>query len=711
MKCFSVLALAALLTPSPPPAPPPAPPPGYANVVVPAGTSVLFTQPNATFSLSGVGTLSANGVYTAPPHIDAPHPVNGIATLPADHVYFTPVTNLPIAPPSATWLQQLHNAQFAAVGVSLTPAFHVNQVNNASPTYPISFLYTGLGAPMDFNGVYSFPSAPPWVGIPGEYIQGGIYANPANPGDRHVLSVNTETGIASDVYNAHPTDAANHDAISGAYYGLASPWPYNIGMGSVASGHLIGSLMMTAHEIRTNSIHHPSPFTLPNGLIAGGANCPCYIWPATSRAYLGGGFLPYGAVLRLRSTVDTTTNPQTNLPYSAAAQAIFTAWKTYGIVLTDGGMDGQIEVDTDIMEDPTLGYALVAEVSQGTTSTDGLKVGAYAHWDVVDESSLEISALSGQVNPSNTFYHPAFATVNATDNTTHATTSYPVILQPITVGVPNGIETIQSGQSLWMQATVHGSPNSITHWNMNPVVGTLTDAGLFTPPPVKAPTQTVMTVTADADPLASTTILVTVVPSGGIYMRVGPQGLPYKNVPFTDSQGNVWQPFFTGRVPWYPGISEYLQWGTGANGPGSQWPASTVDWQRWQWLHTGEQEYRIKVANGTYTVTLYMGIGGPTRTLAPHVYEMSTECQGVTQNPDFDWSVAGNGLQGQPLTQTMTCNVTNGELDFGIHGPYPIPSGPVGQPGLNAFSVVYSGPPTAVNGLWVIPAGATFHAR
>jgi len=616
-------------------------------------------------------------------------------------VYFAPITNLPLMPNNATLMSLLHKnpGPYVGSGPNLAPEFHVNVLDNSLPSIAMTFLYTGVGAPINFNGPFQFLSGneagSPWYGVPGEWMQSGIY-EPYNAAvDRHVFGVNIDSGTMYEVYNAHPvgTDSRNKasNAVSGTAYGLTNN-PYNLGPGTVAGGQLLGASLITAHEIRTHLIRHLSFFTLPNGSIAGGSNCPCFIWPATQRAFGGGSFLPYGARLRLDANVNTVTNPQTGQPYSPEIQAVFQAWKSYGIMLSDGGVNGQTEVDADVMEDPGLGITFLYELGQALTKTDGKKVADWSHWNVVDEASLEPTGttgwLSGRVNPANQYYHPQFATAIARDKTTGAQTSYPIVLQGVTVGVPNGVETIQSGMQVQLQSWVRGTQNATVHWTMNPALGTLTDGGLYTAPAVTTPTATLLTATSGADPQASTTVRVMVFPGGNVHMRLGPSGVPYEATAYKDSKGNVWQAGFTGRIS-YLGLAEFREYGTGTAAPGTLWPASEADWQIWEWQRQGEQEYRLRVPNGTYAVTLYMGVGGVGKTIAPHTFEQSMECQGLTMNPDYDFSVAGRGVKGVPLQYTMSCTVTNGELNFGVHGVVPAhqTAGTSPVAALNAFSV------------------------
>ena len=73
--------------------------------------------------------------------------------------------------------------------------------------------------------------------------------------------------------------------------------------------------------------------------------------------------------------------------------------------------------------------------------------------------------------------------------------------------------SLQVGQAQQFSATVSGSPNTGVTWSMNPVFGTLTSAGLYTPP-ASVPSQEMVgiTATAMANPAASATATATVNP-------------------------------------------------------------------------------------------------------------------------------------------------------------------------------------------------------
>jgi hypothetical protein len=667
---------------------------------------VQLRQANATWSLApgSAGTVTAEGLYSAPAHVDPVHVVNGVQTLPTDHVYYAPITNLPIIPYESTILSEItaKPGHYTGSGMGLMPSFHNNLLDEAIPSIPMTFLFTGANGVVNFNGAYQFLSGndpeSPYVGSPDEFVQNGIYQSYLLEGDRHIFGTNKDSGMTYEIYNSHPlgSDTRNltTNAVSGAFYGL-SVNPYNIGPGTVAGGQLLSAGQITADEIRTHKIHHVSFFTLPNGAIAGVPKCgnppaivACYIWPATARAYAGGGYIPYGARFRLKASVDTVNNPATGKPFSPEAQAVFQAWKEYGVMLSDGGGTGDSEVDVDVLEDYGLGVPLMSEVNN-SKAADGLKVGDWNHWDIVNESSLESAggALSGQVNQANSFVHPVFATAIATDKTTKKQTRYPIILQGVTVGVPNSVETVQSGVRFQLESWVRGSVNPSVHWSMSPALGTLTPAGLYTAPAVTAPTSTLMTVTSDADPEASTTVRVTVFPAGGIRMMLG------ASTPYTDTKGDVWHPEFTGRLGFtqssdFPGPNP---WNRGS------WITNPPDlriWETRRFNFGGDFYYRLRVPNGTYTISLYNGVGSTANwgsELARHVYEFKIESMGRIVNPDYDLSVEAGGRTGVPLTYTMTAVVTDGVLTFAerqMFVPGSMPTNVAPQVSLSAFAIV-----------------------
>src|ERR1700691_2927126 len=76
--------------------------------------------------------------------------------------------------------------------------------------------------------------------------------------------------------------------------------------------------------------------------------------------------------------------------------------------------------------------------------------------------------------------------------------------------------SLQAGQAQQFNATVSGATNTAVAWSMNPVFGTLTSAGLYTPP-ASVPSQQTIAIAATlmADPAASATATAIVNPNSG----------------------------------------------------------------------------------------------------------------------------------------------------------------------------------------------------
>ncbi len=200
--------------------------------------------------------------------------------------------------------------------------------------------------------------------------------------------------------------------------------------------------------------------------------------------------------------------------------------------VADNGGSGQVQTDTDLVEDPVVVSAM--------NEINNARLGASA-FEVVDESSLMVSSNSTEVNPNNGYVTPpSYAVVTATDGQGNKTT-VPIALQPVLVGVPYPTMTIEAGMSGYqMQSWVNGTSNQNVTWSVASGPGSITGGGVYAPPAtVSGPTNVVLTATAAADSTASTNVYVTVIPPGSnptnsIRIDAG------STTPYTDTQGNVW---------------------------------------------------------------------------------------------------------------------------------------------------------------------------
>jgi Di-glucose binding within endoplasmic reticulum. len=231
------------------------------------------------------------------------------------------------------------------------------------------------------------------------------------------------------------------------------------------------------------------------------------------------GAIPYGTRFRLKSSFNITG-------FSAEAQVLLTQLKQYGTIAADGGSNFDIQTMTDVTQDAVV-MAAFSEVGNSVQATD---------FEIVDESALRVSDLSGEVRNDNGYVPPGDYAVIVATNTANPSekTQVSVILQGVTVSVPETALWIQSGVSRQLTAWVNGASTTSVSWSMNPPLGTLTSGGLYTTPQVSAPASTTITATSDANATARATIKVTVMPSGPIRIDVGSSN------DYVDSKGNTW---------------------------------------------------------------------------------------------------------------------------------------------------------------------------
>ncbi|MEO8406702.1 MAG: hypothetical protein ABI480_18965 [Chitinophagaceae bacterium] len=146
-------------------------------------------------------------------------------------------------------------------------------------------------------------------------------------GDSHVIAVDLENKILYELFDAHVN--GNHwDAASGAIFHLNSNTMRPAGWTSAdAAGLPVFAGLVRYEEILKGEIDHPIRFTLGSSLVK-----PAYIYPARHKVSSSGGqyTLPFGARIRLKSTVNIST-------YSATNQIILRAMKKYGLILADIG--------------------------------------------------------------------------------------------------------------------------------------------------------------------------------------------------------------------------------------------------------------------------------------------------------------------------------------------------------------------------------------
>jgi hypothetical protein len=327
----------------------------------PAGAASLTLL--ATFALLSVAT-SASGPGAATPAAAAVANLPGTPcpSFPADSVWNTPITTLPVDAHSATWLAAMDasntflHPDYGPSGNPTTPyGIPWTIVTNSTPRTPIQFLYASESDP----GPYPFTAATP--------IEGG----PNATGDRHAIMVNSSTCTLYELWDAKYSSTGS-TAGSGAIWTLTSDALRPAGWTSAdAAGLPILPLLVNYDEVASGTMDHAIRVT---------AACTqqSYVWPARHLAgQADANCPPMAARFRLAASFHLPTST-----CSAFCQTVITTMKTYGLIVADNGSNWYFQG--------------TADTRWTYTQVDQLKVIPASAFQAVDESCLQVNANSGQ---------------------------------------------------------------------------------------------------------------------------------------------------------------------------------------------------------------------------------------------------------------------------------------------------------------------------
>ncbi|MBB6028801.1 hypothetical protein [Oceanithermus desulfurans] len=270
----------------------------------------------------------APGPGDAPPGSGGPT-LAGCPVFPADHVWNTPVDDLPVHPDSAAYIASigpdtgLHPDFGAGLWEGEPIGIPFNLVDAVTPRVPVAFLYDDESDP----GPYPIPADP--------RIEGGS--------DRHLLALDTTSCTLYELY-AVEQGTAGWSAGSGAVFDLRGYALRPDGWTSAdAAGLPILPGLVRYDEVAAGEIRHALRFTASRTQRA-------YVWPA--RHYASSrtdpDLPPMGLRLRLRADFDTSG-------FSPEVQVLLEALKKYGMILADNGADGFISgVPDDRWDNDTL---------------------------------------------------------------------------------------------------------------------------------------------------------------------------------------------------------------------------------------------------------------------------------------------------------------------------------------------------------------------
>jgi hypothetical protein len=267
-----------------------------------------------------VGPVPSAAAATPPP--GAPN----CPVFPADNVWNTDISGLPVNAHSAQWM-----ASTGAGSADLHPDFGSSGDPNAPygipyivvdgthPKTQVAFQYASESDP----GPYPFGADTP--------IEGGA----GSTGDRHAIMVESDTCTLYELYDAHYAPGGS-TAGSGAIWSLTSDRLRPTGWTSAdAAGLPIFPGLARLDEVKAGAIHHALRFTANKTQNA-------FVHPATHGASsnTGASFPPMGARVRLKASYDVSQ-------VTGASLVILTALKKYGMFLADNGSDWFISGETN----------------------------------------------------------------------------------------------------------------------------------------------------------------------------------------------------------------------------------------------------------------------------------------------------------------------------------------------------------------------------
>jgi hypothetical protein len=285
---------------------------------------------------------------------------------PADNIWNTDITRMPVSSRSAAWLASTG----ATTGRLLHPDF-------GAPPYGIPFNVVDTShATTNFNFLY-WDESDPVVATQqpqGPYPYGDDLAR-EGPSDSHLLTVDQDT---CKLYETWATDYAGPStAGSGAIYDLRSNQLRPAGWTSAdAAGLPILAGLVRRDEVQAGLIAHAIRFTVQSSDTS-------YLWPARHEAGSASNpnLPPMGARFRLKASFDISG-------FGPAAQVVLTAFKHYGLIVADNGSNWFFQGTMDAGWDSGPYPAMIAQ----------LKTVPASAFEAIDESSLMVDPDSGRAS-------------------------------------------------------------------------------------------------------------------------------------------------------------------------------------------------------------------------------------------------------------------------------------------------------------------------
>jgi len=342
-----------------------------ASCSAPRVTSAVHSaQPSAT-ATSSAPSASAPPAVGALTGTTVPGATN-CPMFPADNVWNTNISKLPVDSQSAAWMQSMDSSStylhpdFGPDPGGYPYGIPFTVVTSAHPSVAVSFEY----ATESDTGGYPFgPDTP---------IEGGASAD----GDRHAIMVNSSTCRLYELYDARYS-TSDPTAGSGATWQLTSNalrpagWTSADAAGLPILPGLLDYAQIQAAVAQGRPITHAIRFTADRTAAA-------YLWPARHEAGSGSTSTlpPMGARFRLKASFDVATFCSSSQPFCADARAVLTGMQDYGLILADNGSNWYFQGSAY----PQWPDALVSLLKRIQASA----------FEAVDESCLMVSSNSGE---------------------------------------------------------------------------------------------------------------------------------------------------------------------------------------------------------------------------------------------------------------------------------------------------------------------------
>jgi len=284
--------------------------------------------------------------------------------LPSNHIFNTPIDNLPVHGSSAAFINTLGNRNIHLdLGTSTDMAsaeyygipYNIAKGNSLTWTR-VSYSSTdpdmgwdplsesdcvdqSSGATHTLVSPCLASKAPkPWLPIPtAPLVEGGIITDPAQPyGDHHMLIIDSDTCRLWELYHCYPNTAGGWDIFGSSVFDLNSNALRPADWTSAdAAGFPILPLLLREKEASAGEIRHALRFTISSSSIRNQ-----YVWPArhlTSNGTMSANLPPMGQLFRIKASyqIPSSYNPQ--------SRAILQALKTYGMYIADGGSNMYVQ--------------------------------------------------------------------------------------------------------------------------------------------------------------------------------------------------------------------------------------------------------------------------------------------------------------------------------------------------------------------------------